>query len=1142
MRDQPNPKGQYGFETSPPPSEDAGLLGLNKDIRQYVRKKDAEGRDDEPWLSKQELPSSDEIMGTEMENDDFVALMPNRILGPWPSSGAYLRAHYELLREDAVAPLRDAVAYVKDDPHMMDSPLLNIYEKVYITGITFAQKGVAVKVRFSTARAGKNIVWEYTKRLMSGTIVALSPANDCFQSKCVVAVVAARPLEGVKQQPPEIDLLFARAEDADFDPQQEWIMVEAKTGYYEAHRHTMTALQKMATESFPLAEHICRLGLELQPPEYLTADPRVNMEPIFPDDAGTDEINVLEAWPQTPMGNLDSSQWAALNQILTKELALIQGPPGTGKTFVSVVALKVILTHMREGDPPVILAAQTNHALDQLLRHVSMFQGNYIRLGGRSTDVDIKKRTLFEIRKKLPLQVVPGGLLGPARKELKRLIDEISALLKPFNQENSGSPLPASFFLKVGVMSQSQFDSLERGAQGWVRGGSGSDSDPIVNWLGDYISKFEVIYDTENFGFSEDDIDLEYEQLKELEAEQGIEDDDLEILRGTFTHLKESFMGRGIPSLSEKTIQEVHLRRHDLWRIPANVRGSVYNTLRRLAKEKITGKLRQFLRLYDDCCVDLQIGKWERDYNILKSAKVIGMTTTGLSKYRALVSSLKPKIVMVEEAAEVIEGPVAVACIESLQHLILVGDHKQLQGHCSVQELEGEPFFLNVSMFERLVHNGIDFRTLTRQRRMAPEIRKLLSPIYSDLQDHPSVLDRPKIPGMGDSNTYFFHHTWPESSDNLSSKYNQDEAQMIVGFYFYLVLNGMSVNDITVLTFYNGQRKKILKLLKDHQYLQGQYVKVVTVDSYQGEENEVVILSLVRSSERANIGFLSIENRVCVALSRAKRGFYIFGNGEAVSLADPLWWEIVCIMGEDQSGQRRLGRRLPLTCVKHGRRFYIRELKEWHAINGGCELKCGEVLSCGHTCELRCHSFSHDQVSCNQICGKPLACGHVCREHCSTGHPCHCECKPPAVEHVTIERLAIERLAMEEVRPTVRRTATNSSIPEEKHTELVQKYHKFVNGGAQEQDAFLNARAKDMASEELKQQLDDEAFRDLFGGENENTASKSSKPRRAPSTKRVPDGKGGYRERYVDYFSARTTPSRTSKESSPGQHLLDNSD
>jgi hypothetical protein len=96
-------------------------------------------------------------------------------------------------------------------------------------------------------------VWEYSKRLVSGSIVALSPASDCFQSKCVVAVVAARPLEGVKQQPPEIDVFFARAEDADFNPQQEWVIVEAKSGYYEANRHTMTALQKMARErSVPL--------------------------------------------------------------------------------------------------------------------------------------------------------------------------------------------------------------------------------------------------------------------------------------------------------------------------------------------------------------------------------------------------------------------------------------------------------------------------------------------------------------------------------------------------------------------------------------------------------------------------------------------------------------------------------------------------------------------------------------------------------------------------------------------------------------------------------------------------------------------------------------------------------------------------
>ena len=64
----------------------------------------------------------------------------------------------------------------------------------------------------------------------------------------MIAIVAARPLEGVQQHPPEIDLFFSRPDDFDFDPHKEWIMVEAKDGYYESTRHTMTALQKLSQE------------------------------------------------------------------------------------------------------------------------------------------------------------------------------------------------------------------------------------------------------------------------------------------------------------------------------------------------------------------------------------------------------------------------------------------------------------------------------------------------------------------------------------------------------------------------------------------------------------------------------------------------------------------------------------------------------------------------------------------------------------------------------------------------------------------------------------------------------------------------------------------------------------------------------
>ena len=143
-------------------------------------------------------------------------------------------------------------------------------------------------------------------------------------------------------------------------------------------------------------------------------------------------------------------------------------------------------------------------------------------------------------------------------------------------------------------------------------------------------------------------------------------------------------------------------------------------------------------------------------------------------------------------------------------------------------------------MFERLVRNKVEFSQLKRQRRMIPEIRRLLKPIYEDLEDHPTVYDRPPIPGMGGINCYFFTHEGRETTDIQMSKINHVEAEMVVAFFVYLVSNGITPAEITVLTFYNGQRKLILRKLREHQHFQKrEKFNVVTVDSYQGEENEV---------------------------------------------------------------------------------------------------------------------------------------------------------------------------------------------------------------------------------------------------------------------------------------------------------------
>lgn len=389
--------------------------------------------------------------------------------------------------------------------------------------------------------------------------------------------------------------------------------------------------------------------------------------------------------------------------------------------------------------------------------------------------------------------------------------------------------------------------------------------------------------------------------------------------------------------------------------------------------------------------------------------KVIGCTTTGLSKYRGLLSALQPRTLLIEEAAETLEGTVIAGMFDSLERLILVGDHKQLQAHCNVRALEVEPYFLNMSMFERLVNNGIPYTMLNEQRRMITDIRKLLciepQPFYKGLRDHPSVLDRKTnrapVPGMGGRDVWFFHHNWPEARNQDFSMINHDEAEMITGFFSYLVLNGTPIEKITILSFYNGQKKRILSELKSHPVLKsrGRRFNVHTVDSFQGEENDIILLSLVRSNTYLSVGFLESQNRLVVALSRARRGLYLFGNVVTLVGAessddgimgigrDPLWGPLSSYMVNNS--QLNIDGGLPVTCQKHGTTVIMNEGADFHNITAGCKRKCEGKLPCGHGCPYFCHPFDHEEIICKVSCPRPVpGCGHGCSRSC--GEVCNC--------------------------------------------------------------------------------------------------------------------------------------------------------
>ena len=130
----------------------------------------------------------------------------------------------------------------------------------------------------------------------------------------------------------------------------------------------------------------------------------------------------------------------------------------------------------------------------------------------------------------------------------------------------------------------------------------------------------------------------------------------------------------------------------------------------------------------------------------------------GAAKYRNILQSLRPRITIVEEAAEVLESHIVTSLTPGCQHLVLIGDHQQLRPNPTVYEL-AKHYNLDVSLFERMVKNGMPFERLRLQHRMRPEISKMLEHIYVNpkLENHESVMNFDNIKGVA-CNAFFVDH------------------------------------------------------------------------------------------------------------------------------------------------------------------------------------------------------------------------------------------------------------------------------------------------------------------------------------------------------------------------------------------------
>lgn len=117
-----------------------------------------------------------------------------------------------------------------------------------------------------------------------------------------------------------------------------------------------------------------------------------------------------------------------------------------------------------------------------------------------------------------------------------------------------------------------------------------------------------------------------------------------------------------------------------------------------------------------------------------------------------------------------------------------------------------------------------------------------------------------------------------ETEPNPYFYQNLAEAEYVVAVYMYMRLLGYPAEKISILTTYNGQKhllRDVINARCGENPLIGRPHKVTTVDKYQGQQNDYILVSLVRTKA---VGHLRDVRRLVVALSRARLGLYIFGR------------------------------------------------------------------------------------------------------------------------------------------------------------------------------------------------------------------------------------------------------------------------
>ena len=949
-------------------------------------------------------------------------LQANIIDGSYKDWDHYLHVQFSLLREDYISPLRQGICDYNRGMKEKSKENISVYKSVRILEPIFLHSGVGFCIRFDVAESHlRHVQWEHSTRLIYGSLLCLSRSE--FASVLFATVIDRDP-ESLRDGILKVQFENSKIlQVLQINPRHEFTMVES-TAYFEAYRHVLNRLKNIIKDPPSYNAYIIDCDPQLSIPLPLYLRTQIEQSITF-DLTGLEDINSksksdklmsvnildLNAWPHYNDIGLDKLQLAAIQMALTQELSLIQGPPGTGKTYIGIRIVDILLKNKALiQNAPILVVCYTNHALDQFLEGILKFTRDgdnpirMVRIGGRCSSKDIEPYTLTE-QLQQHKKAKHYSLLRKNVRNAIQLMDQQHESIKK-NVPNF------NLHIQVKILELSDLSTVinyDHSKQLQKFCPSDNKNNEIKYWLFSATHKrkpekkerYDKVHAPKPEEATIADVDTEASLLEnnrmtgeliELELlagkdEQTAMDWDSNDSKYNSHHSYEKAQIKEGLKHKPMTEGEVHDVK-SITKLSYQQRWSLYQYWTSRYMQKCKQRVADYVEAYSHACEKYHEAQNILNCAVLGGAHIVGMTTTGAAKYHNILQKIKPKIIIIEEAAEVLESHIVTTLSSSTQQLIMIGDHQQLRPKPSDYHLATN-HNLEVSLFERLVKNGLQFVTLEVQHRMRPEIAELICPhIYTTLRNAPRVCDYRDVIGTK-HNVYFISHTNPEDDyrDDSLSHSNNFEAEFCIKLCKYFLKCGYRRNQITILTMYSGQLLKMKKLMPRGIF---EGIKVTSVDNFQGEENDIIILSLVRSNDKKTVGFLKESNRVCVALSRAKMGLFVIGNFSLIKEAGGKVWK--AIIG-DMEEKELVGTGLPLYCSTHNITTIITSIDDFVKVpEGGCNKICGIELPCGHFCPRVCHRImDHSTYKCKEKCHKVLSCSHLCQSDC---YECTHGCRP----------------------------------------------------------------------------------------------------------------------------------------------------